>query len=225
MPLGHSPPTVKGSLRPIRRCVNQGVCGFLAGHGWAMGGTDRQNSEAPVTTITLIRHAPPLTEGRLAGRRDVAADCGDRAAFARLRLRLPQDTQTLCSPARRCLQTAATLGLAAVPDDALWEQDYGAWEGLLYEELPDIGRCDPTTLAAHRPRNGESFDDMAARVLPLLKALSQDTVIVAHAGTVRAGLSLVVGAAALCFSVAPLSMTVLNRAGEDWAVVCANVMA
>ena len=64
---------------------------------------------------------------------------------------------------------------------------------------------------------------MAARVLPKLKALDEDTLIVGHAGTVRAGLSLVVGHAALSFHVAPLSLTILRRSGGDWSVEAVNI--
>ena len=37
------------------------------------------------TEIMLIRHAPALSEGRMAGRRDVEADCSDAMAFAAVR--------------------------------------------------------------------------------------------------------------------------------------------
>ena len=106
---------------------------------------------------------------------------------------------------------------------ALWEQDYGAWEGLDYARLPDLGPLTPAELSRHRPDGGESFQDMAARVLPKLKALDEDTLIVGHAGTVRAGLSLVVGHAALSFHVAPLSLTILRRSGGDWSVEAVNI--
>ncbi|MFN4102671.1 MAG: histidine phosphatase family protein, partial [Pararhodobacter sp.] len=81
----------------------------------------------------------------------------------------------------------------------------------------------PEALARHRPEGGESFLDMAARVQPLLDGLREDTLIVGHAGTVRAALALVVGAQALSFSVAPLSLTILRRAGDDWAVEAVNI--
>lgn len=133
--------------------------------------------------------------------------------------------QVISSPARRCLQTAAALGFGAPSTNpGLWEQDYGDWEGQRYEDLPDLGRLDPPDLAVHRPEGGESFNDMAARVLPELRALRDDTLIVAHAGTVRAALSLVVGAAALSFAVSPLSLTVMRYSGE-WSVEAVNLTA
>ncbi|WCR11831.1 histidine phosphatase family protein [Paracoccus stylophorae] len=179
-----------------------------------------------VTRLLILRHAVPLTDGCLAGRTDVDADCSAVDAFDWMRARIGPVQHVLSSPARRCLQTAGALKL--LPDAtsaALWEQDYGAWEGLAYDALPDLGRLPPAELARHRPEGGESFDDLVARTLPLLQGLARDTLIVGHAGTVRAALSMVVGPAALSFSVAPLSLTVLRRAGADWAVEAVNITA
>lgn len=173
--------------------------------------------------VWLIRHAPGMDGGALAGRRDIDADCSDSAALSRLAARLPNGAGALRSPARRCAQTAAALGLDATEDARLWEQSFGQWEGLPHGKLPDLGRLSPMALAGHRPEGGESFMDMAGRVIPVLRGLDRDTVIVAHAGTVRAALSLVVGPAALAFSVAPLSLTVMQPAGRDWAVEGVNL--
>lgn len=174
--------------------------------------------------LTIVRHAPPLTDGRLAGRRDVSADIGDSQMIARVRARLRRDAQIIASPAQRCLQTAAALGLTPSQTDRdLWEQDYGAWEGLRYADLPDLGALPMSELARHRPDGGESFQDMAARVQPILQGLDRDSVIVAHAGTARAALAMVVGTAALSFAIAPLSLTILRRAGTDWSVEAVNL--
>ncbi|WP_325168756.1 histidine phosphatase family protein [Paracoccus caeni] len=179
-----------------------------------------------MTRILLLRHAPPLTGGRLAGRTEVDADLTDHASLAWMRDRIGGIEQVISSPARRCLQTATALGLSPdVTREALWEQHYGAWEGLAYADLPDLGRLDSAALARHRPDGGESFEDLAARVHPEIERLQSDTLIVCHAGVIRAALSLVVGHAALSFSVAPLSLTILHRQGDDWSVEAVNVTA
>ena len=49
--------------------------------------------------LTIVRHAPPLTDGRLAGRRDVSADIGDSQMIGRVRARLRGDAQIIASPA------------------------------------------------------------------------------------------------------------------------------
>lgn len=174
--------------------------------------------------LRLLRHAPPLNDGCLAGRRDIDADCGNPQVFARMRAMIGEPGLILCSPAQRCQQTANALDLTPdryEPD--LWEQDYGDWEGQHFEGLPDLGAMEPKELAAYRPDTGESFNDMAARVLPVLQRLADDTLIVAHAGTVRAALSMTVGPAALSFSVSPLSLTIMRRTKRGWAVEAVNL--
>lgn len=176
--------------------------------------------------ILILRHAPAVPAGILAGRRDVEADCTDVAGMAGFLGRFGPAPQVVSSPARRCLQTARALGMT--PDrthPALWEQDFGAWEGLRHDLLPDLGPMSVEALARHCPPGGESFDDMSLRVRPVLAGLDRDTLVIAHAGTVRAGLSLVVGPAALSFQVAPLSLTVMHRVAGTWSVEAVNVPA
>ncbi|GLS86539.1 hypothetical protein GCM10010873_15130 [Cypionkella aquatica] len=174
------------------------------------------DSPDPATELLLIRHAPAVTEGRMAGRRDVAADCSNALAFAALRGAIGQADHILISPALRCVQTAATLWPDASPvqDPRLWEQDFGAWEGVPYSDLPDLGPLSPADLAAHRPPQGESFLDLSARCTPALQdaiKLGGRVVIVAHAGVIRAALGLALAAPeqGLRFQIAPVSLTSL----------------
>ena len=51
------------------------------------------------------------------------------------------------------------------------------------------------------------------------------TAIIAHAGTARAALAMVIGPAALSFSIAPLSLTILTRTPGGWAVEAVNRVA
>ena len=66
----------------------------------------------------------------------------------------------------------------------------------------------------------------AVRIGPALQeiAAARDVTIVAHAGTVRAGLALAVGAtAALAFEIAPLSVTRLRALpGGGWSIAEVN---
>lgn len=185
----------------------------------------------PATTeLILIRHAPALTEGRMAGRRDVSADCSDVGAIAALRLALAGVRHHRISPALRCQQTAAALWPDRMPpqDARLWEQDFGAWEGLPFAALPDLGALSLADLAAHRPPGGESFADLYARVAPALRdaaSLGGRVAIVAHAGVVRAALGLALGRVelGLSFQVAPLSMTqIVALPGGQWSVAGVN---
>lgn len=184
------------------------------------------------TELILIRHAPALTGGRLCGRTDVAADCGDVRRIAALRAAVGTPDRIVTSPALRCRQTAAALWPActgASSDAALWEQDFGAWEGVSHDALPDLGPLGPVDLADHRPPDGESFADLCARVAPaLIRAATGGRVaIVAHAGTVRAGLALALGSVpqALAFEVAPLSLTRIRALPDGgWSIGTVNWM-
>lgn len=177
------------------------------------------------TELLLIRHAPALHGGRLAGRRDVAADLSDVAAIAALRAAVGP-AAVVASPALRCRQTAAALwpGGAVELDPRLWEQDFGAWEGLAFADLPDLGPLAGASLSAHRPPQGESFADLCARVAPALADLSRRggrVAVIAHAGVVRAALAAALGAVApaLAFAVAPLSLTLLTALpGGGWSI-------
>lgn len=188
--------------------------------------TDRQ------TEIMLIRHALAVTEGRMAGRRDVAADCSDALAFAALRGAVGVVDHWRISPALRCVQTAAELwpDVATLQDARLWEQDFGAWEGVPFAELPDLGALSGADLAAHRPPAGESFLDLYARVVPALceaGTLGGRVVIVAHAGVIRAALGFALGAPALglAFQVAPLSLTsIVALPGGAFSIAGVNRM-
>lgn len=188
-----------------------------------------ERSPAQATELLLIRHAPAANGGRLAGRRDVPADLPGPAPLAALRTALGE-VRLVASPALRCRQTAAALFPRQLPalDARLWEQDFGAWEGVPLPDLPDIGAMTRDELAHHRPPRGESFADQCARVFPALHELAAQQgriAIVAHAGVVRAALALALDdlPAALAFDVAPLSLTrILALPNGHWVVSHVN---
>lgn len=171
--------------------------------------------------LCIVRHGPLPQGSGLAGRRDLSAHFPDPQALAALRNRLGREniTAVWSSPAKRCRETCAALGYApdlVHPD--LWEQSFGAWEGLAPEKIPDLGPLSTGELASHAPPEGESFLQMAARVRPVLESACGTTLIVAHAGTARAALAMVVGPAALSFSVAPLSLSILDGEAGIWSI-------
>lgn len=175
-----------------------------------------------VTEFWLIRHAPAQTDGRLAGRRDVPLvpldlePCAERV------------DRVIVSPAQRCRDTAALLfpDQSPLAEDRLWEQDFGAWENTDPSTLPDLGALTPAALADHRPRDGESFRDLCDRTWPALSeaAAGGRVAVVAHAGTVRAALSLALGSvpAGLAFQIAPLSLTRIAASPGGWSIEQVN---
>ncbi|WP_068082141.1 histidine phosphatase family protein [Novosphingobium rosa] len=189
-------------------------------------------ASAPRHELLLIRHAPALNEGRLAGRRDVPANLGDGQALAALRGFLGPVDRVITSPALRCRQTAQALwaDMAMAEDARLWEQDFGAWEGLPFAEIPDQGALPPEKLVRLAPPQGESFADLYARAAPALveiATLPGRSAIVAHAGTIRAALAMACGTMgpALAFSIDPLSITRLIPCGQQWAIGYVNQKA
>ena len=183
--------------------------------------------------LILIRHAVADTKGRLCGRTDVGLASGSEAGFAKLSGALPEMAEVLVSPALRCRQTAEVLwpGARQLTDDRLWEQNFGDWEGQLYDDIPDMGALSRVELAKLSAPHGESFSDLYVRATPALKDAAdrvragETLVIVAHAGLVRAGLGLALGdaAAGLAFQVDPLSITRLAcLPGDGFAIKMVN---
>src|SRR6516165_11111545 len=170
--------------------------------------------------LLFIRHARSSHAG-LAGRRDVPAELPPAPDLARVRQHLSvlwggPPPRAFTSPAQRCRQTAeALLPNLDMPADArLWEQDFGAWEGLESSSLPDLGPLSRAETATICPPGGESFLDLTVRATPALQeiAASGSAVIFAHAGIIRTGLGLALGdmTQALTFDIAPFSATLLQ---------------
>lgn len=74
-------------------------------------------------------------------------------------------------------------------EDRLKEINFGHWEGQIWDDLP---AADPEEFEARkrdpyrwRPRNGESYEDLAKRVESWLASLDRDTVAVSHGGVSR----------------------------------------
>jgi alpha-ribazole phosphatase len=182
------------------------------------------------TNLWLIRHAPVNGPRGVIHGPDAPADVGDTAAFTALKARLPANAFVVCSPARRTLETAVTLGLDPVKQPAFREQDFGAWTGRrhndLVAELGDAYRAFWQSPASNRPPGGESFVDQILRAQAGLAALPPgDVILVVHSGTIRAVLALALDLApdgALRFVIDPLSLTRIDRLDEGWRVGAVN---
>jgi alpha-ribazole phosphatase len=182
--------------------------------------------------LVIIRHAPAAHGGRLCGHLDVEATLPERAALAPLRAAL-EGAHLVSSPALRCRQTltALTDEQTFEEDPRLWEQDFGAQDGASLADLPDLGPMSLAYLAAHRMSGAESFEDMAARVIPALETLAAriqqgggPVAVVAHAGTARAALGMALGRMhlGLAFEIAPLSLTRLRCLPDGFGIIAVN---
>ncbi len=182
------------------------------------------------TNLWLIRHAPVDGPRGVIHGPDAPADTGDTAAFAALEARLPANAFAICSPARRTRETAAALGLRAVVQNTLREQDFGAWTGRrhndLVSELGDVYRDFWRSPAENHPPGGESFVDQIGRTADGLATLpAGDVVLVVHSGTIRAVLAIALDLspdAALRFVIDPLSLTQIDRLDKGWRIVAVN---
>lgn len=162
------------------------------------------------TRLVLVRHAETeeSASGRLCGRLDVALSAAGRRharALARSLAGLPL-AAVYASPLARALATARPLAavhrLQPVALAELRELDFGALEGLPYEEIevrhPGLLRAWREDPAAVALPGGETLGELRARVLPILAGILErhegDAVaVVAHGGVVRVVLAEALG--------------------------------
>lgn len=145
--------------------------------------------------IVLCRHGATQSnlEGLFLSYTDLPLDPEGRRQAEALRAVLAPLALRHCyvSPMLRCLQTRelAAPDIPFAVEPLLREIDFGAWEG----RTPQwIAHNDPEALArrarapvSFRPPNGESFEDVAARLPPVVARLraESDVLVVGHRGT------------------------------------------
>ncbi len=140
--------------------------------------------------LILVRHTTPLVApGTCYGRSDLplAASFAVEAAAVRDQLSaLGACGPILTSPLTRCRRLAASLGPAQI-HDAFTEMDFGAWEGQPWDAIPraelDLWAAD---FMGARPHGGENVAALRDRVARGLVGLAPGTVIVTHAGVIKA---------------------------------------
>lgn len=107
-----------------------------------------------------------------------------------------RDPHFVASPLSRTFETMAIIRRQMgrgesdfATDPRLKEINFGHWEGQLWSELP---MTDPVEFEARRnnpfhwrPRGGESYGDLAARIAGWLREIDRDTVVVSHGGVSR----------------------------------------
>ncbi len=178
--------------------------------------------------LLFVRHAPTAATRAAAFPADEPVDERGLAAAALL----PERGDALCSPALRCRQTAAAMGLAPVAvERALAECDFGAWAGRSLadtdEEEAAAWMVDPQAC----PHGGESLAAFAARVAGWLDGqarLDGRAVAITHGGVVKAAVVHALGAPLDAFwriDAAPLSVTELHAHDGRWTVTRMNCMS
>jgi broad specificity phosphatase PhoE len=142
--------------------------------------------------IVLARHGETewSRDRRHTGRTDVPLTEVGRRQAAALRPRLAgrDFAKVLVSPLSRSVETCelAGLGRRAEPRPELVELDYGEAEGLTTVQLRE--RYPGWTVWTHETPSAETFDQVAARLEPLIAELSvtdRDVAIFAHGHILR----------------------------------------
>ncbi len=143
--------------------------------------------------LIVVRHGRTEANagGELLGRRDPSLDAEGRVQARAIADVLPAGARVISSPLARCRETAAGLGSDVEIDERLIELDYGELEGTPLREVEPSTWREWRASTSWRPEGGESHDDLAARVWPLLDELapaaaSSDVVLVSHVSPIKA---------------------------------------
>lgn len=174
----------------------------------------------------------------MVGWTDAPADLSDLAALDRLSSYLPANAVLVSSDLIRAVATADAIqgGRHRLPHDPdLREINFGRWEQKLYSEAeaedPARVRSFLETPGTIRAPDGESWDDLAARVHPALDRLTgiaptgRPVVVVAHFAVILTALQRamgVSGAEVLAHRIDNLSVTELSLGPAGWDVRLVN---
>ncbi len=147
--------------------------------------------------LFLMRHGVPEGPGRLIGHSDVAAD-PDGTRLCVERARGLDFVRLVTSDLARAFAPGAIIAAERqMPHqaDARWrELDFGAWEGSDPAVLPQeaLGRFwDDPDLSP--PPGGERWAGLCARVAAAVADIAEPTLVISHAGAMRAALATLCG--------------------------------
>lgn len=142
--------------------------------------------------LAVLRHAKTEwnEKGLYQGRRDLPLSTQGKIEMASRAL--PSEFQGwafFSSPLLRARETAKFLTdqpVTVVPEAT--EVDFGDWEATSIEENKNRRKLEPPRFGKwgwdDRPPHGESYREVRARILPFLRRLNQDSVLIAHRGVI-----------------------------------------
>jgi broad specificity phosphatase PhoE len=152
--------------------------------------------------LTLVRHG--VTEwnatGKYQGSSDIPLSRQGRIQARQLMRALKNEryARAYTSPLSRAAETARIIlephAVQLVVDDRLREFDFGAWEGLTWDEIvarwPHFRGLGSTSAKEYAPEGGERFENVCERVRSFLDELKATEdgklLIVTHAGVLHA---------------------------------------
>ena len=152
-----------------------------------------------MTRFWWVRHGPTHAK-TMVGWSDLPADLSDQSAIARLSNHLPQDAVIISSDLIRAAATADAVqaNRSRLPHDpSLREMHFGDWElrshNQIEAETPDLIRAFWDSPGDVRPPNGESWNEINARIWCATDRLisnfrDRNIIVVAHFGAILSAL-------------------------------------
>lgn len=151
-------------------------------------------------TLYVCRHGRTEANksGLLLGRADPELDDLGRLQAEAIAGAIKNAATVISSPLRRCQQTAAAFDMPVVVDDRFIELDYGDFDLKPLADVPAEVWAAWRSDADFRPPNGETFNELAARVNAglddlLEQATEQDVVVVSHVSPIKASVAWALG--------------------------------
>ena len=175
--------------------------------------------------LILVRHGqtPANAAGLLLGRSDQALTELGRRQAAQVAWAVRSPARVVSSPLVRATATAAALGAPVEVDDRWIERDYGRFDQVPVDDVPDDLRrrwqADPECA----PPGGESLSSLGRRVRSACtdlapQAAEEDVVVVSHVSPIKAAVAWALGvgddvAARMQLEVAAICRVAIGPAG------------
>lgn len=138
--------------------------------------------------LYLIRHSrPAVAEGVCYGQTDLALAEPVADLAQSLRTKLPAGLPLYSSPLRRCRDLAIALHPTPTFEPRLQEMNFGTWEMQTWDSIGRVALDGWATDPLHfQPPGGESPAQLMQRVSAFLSELRTDSILVTHAGVLKA---------------------------------------
>ena len=150
--------------------------------------------------LYLVRHGRTLVnaENRLQGRIDHSLDEVGRRQAIEIAGALRKVDRVISSPLLRAKETAAAFNQKIDVEPRFIELDYGDFDGLLQNEVPEEVWKNWRSDINYRPPNGESLAELNSRVCQVLNEIADESrernvVVVSHVSPIKAAIAWAVG--------------------------------
>ena len=150
--------------------------------------------------LFLVRHGRTLVnaENRLQGRIDHSLDEVGRRQSIEIAGALRNIDRVISSPLLRAKETAAAFNQKIDVEPRFIELDYGDFDGISQNEVPEEVWKNWRSDINYRPPNGESLAELNSRVCQVLNEIADESrernvVVVSHVSPIKAAIAWAVG--------------------------------